>query len=89
MAREGWFLRIVIFALLWVIGAFFFGSYGGSIGTYGSMIYIGNTILGSSLSEDGGSIATLIISFIITAAIYYIIAEIVTLVLTRVFGRSE
>lgn len=83
-----WLIKIVIFAALWFIGAWLFSGFGGSIGQYGSMFYIGNYILGSSLSADSNSIVTMIFSFIITIGIYYLIAEILTLMLTKLFGMD-
>lgn len=86
---KGWFLKILIFALLWIVGGWFFSSFGGSVGGYGSMFYIGNVILGSSLSSDADNVIMLIVSFIITAAAYYLIAEIITFVLMKVFLRGR
>ena len=82
-------LKIIIFALLWVLGAFFFGAqFGGAAGTTTSMLFIGESIMGSDLSADAGGVVGLILSFIITAVVYYIVAELLTLVLMRIFGRK-
>lgn len=84
---KNWLLKILIFALLWIVGGYFFGEFGGSVGGVGSMLYIGKTMLGTSLSTDGTDVVNLIVAFIITAAVYYIIAEIITFLLMRIFGR--
>ena len=86
MGLGKWIIKIIIFAALWFVGIWLFSGFGGAIGQYGSMLYIGNYILGSSLTADGGDIVTLIFSFIITASIYYLISEILTYILTSIFG---
>lgn len=83
-----WLIKIAIFAALWFVGIWLFSGFGGSIGTYGSALYIGNYILGSSITADGSNIVTLIFSFIITVGVYYLIAEILTFIVTKLFGMD-
>jgi hypothetical protein len=82
-------LKIIIFVLLFVFGTLFFKGFGESAGATGGILFIGESILGSSLSSDGGSLTQIIISFIITAAVYYILAEIITLIILRLFGKKQ
>ena len=84
---KNWLLKILIFAALWIVGGYFFGEFGGSVGGIGSMLYIGKTLLGISLSSEGGDVVNMIVAFIITAAAYYIVAEIITFLLMKIFGR--
>lgn len=86
--RKHWFLKIVIFAILWIVGGYFFASFGGSVGTFGGMLYIGKSVLGSSLATDGSGLVNMIFSFIITAVIYYIVATIITFLLMKLFARK-
>ncbi|MBD3209456.1 hypothetical protein GF367_03480 [Candidatus Woesearchaeota archaeon] len=90
MARKaGLVLRLFIFVLLWVVGGLFFGEYGGAIGMQGSMLFIGESIVGTgSLARQGGDVILLIASFIITAAVYYLVAVVITFFLVRAFGRK-
>ena len=89
MAKKNWFLEIIIFAVLWFVGAYFFKDFGNAAGTATGFLYIGETILGSStLNNDAGSITATIVSFIITAAVYYIVAMIITLILTKMFSKN-
>ena len=85
-------LKIIIFALLWVLSVMFFGAQfggGAAAGITTSMFFIGKSIMGSSLSEDADSLASNIVAFIVTAVVYYIVAELVTLILLKLFGRKE
>jgi len=86
MAR--FLLKLVIMATLWVLGGALFSSVGGEGGLMGNALFVGESILGSSLASDAGSVTGLLLSFIITLAIYYVAAEIIAFSLTRAFGRK-
>lgn len=81
-------LKTIIFALLWILGSFFFSNFGGGAGTSTSFLFIGESIIGSNLSDDAAGITSMIVSFIVTAVVYYVIAEIITLILIKIFGRK-
>lgn len=90
MARKaGALLKIVIFVLTWIVGTWFFSDFGGTGGSYTGFLFIGQSVLGSDLAGQGGSLVGMIFSFIITAAAYYIVAEILTYLLLLLFGRNE
>lgn len=80
-------LKLVIMVVLWVLGGVLFSSVGGEGGLMGNALFVGESILGSSLASDAGSVTGLLLSFIITAAIYYVAAEITAFILSRAFSR--
>lgn len=82
-----WLIKGVIFILLWVVRKFMFSPEQG--GPLTGMLYIGETIAGTRLSTDGASLIMVIFSFIITIIAYYLIAEIITMIIMLIFRRKD
>lgn len=85
---KNWLLKIIIFAILWVVGMFLFADFGGAIGIFSGMLFIGNAILGSNLVTDGNDVAGMLIAFVVTIVVYYILTEIITYLLLKLFGKK-
>ena len=83
-------LKLAIFAVLWVVGSFLFSStVGGEGSVLGNALFVGETILGSELASEANEVVGLLLSFIVTAAIYYFVAEILALILVKAFGGGK
>lgn len=85
---KGRILKIVIFALLWIVGEWFFSSFGGAAGTTTSFLYIGQTIVGSNFNTEGDKIISIIITFIITAVAYFLVSMILNYIIMKIFRRN-
>jgi len=79
-------LKLIIFIIIWGVGsALFSGMFGGSASDITGIFFVGQQVLGSSLQNDADGLITLIFSFIITTAVYYLIAEIITFIIYKIF----
>ncbi len=87
MARTNLLLQIVIFIIVFVVGTYVFSGMEGE-GPVTSFLYLGESIMGSDLNNDAGDAVSSIVAFIVTAAIYYFVSLIITMILMKIFSRD-
>jgi len=78
-------LNLVIFVVLFALGFYFFSEGG----PFGAFFAVSEQVLGMSIVAEGGSAAMSILSFIISAAVYYFVATVIAALLTALFGKRE
>ena len=85
--KASFLLKLIIFIIIFAAGFLFFKPEHGG-GPFSAFFFLGASILGTNLAVDGGNTVELIVSFIITVGVYYLIMEIVAYILL-IFGKKQ